>query len=112
MDNDISQRFKKQLGRNEERWYETNIMWKQFSPALPSNKTGNFGRHGSLLRKMRQDPKVLQQPDQIIRAQLKDGIVKRVSDDKSFGKEFYLQHRPVIREAAESTKINFGCFYS
>ena len=58
-DNDIYQRFKDQLGRNEEGWYETNIMWKQFSPALPSNKTGSFGRLGSLLRKLRKDPKLL-----------------------------------------------------
>ena len=58
-DNDIYQRFKDQLGRNEEGWYETNIIWKQFSPALPSNKTGSFGRLGSLLRKLRKDPKLL-----------------------------------------------------
>ena len=36
MDNDIYKRFMDQLGRNEKGWYETNIMWKQFSPALPS----------------------------------------------------------------------------
>ena len=61
--NDIYQRFKDRLGRNEEGWYETSIMWKQFSPALPSNKTGCLGRLGSLLRKLRKDPKLLQQYD-------------------------------------------------
>ena len=55
MDNDIYQRFKDKLGRNEEGWYETNIMWKQFSPALPSNKTGSLGQLGNLLKKMRKD---------------------------------------------------------
>ena len=104
-DNDIYQRFKDQLGWNEEGWYETNIMWKQFSPALPSNKTGSLEQLGSLLRKLRKDPKLLQQYDQIICDQLKDGIVERISDDKPLGKEFYLPHRPVIREAAESTKV-------
>ena len=95
----MDQRFKDQLGRNEERWYEANIMWKQFSPALPSNKTGSLGRLGSLLRKMRKDPRLLQQYDQIIRDQLKSGIAARVSDDKPIGKEFYPPHQPVIWEA-------------
>ena len=103
-DSEIYQRFKDQLGRNKEGWYETN-MWKQFSPAFRSNKTGSLGRLGSLLRKLRKDPKLLQQYDQIIRDQLKDGIVERVSDDKPLGKKFYLPHRPVIQEAAESTKV-------
>ena len=78
MDNDIYQRFKNQLGRNEEGWYESNIMWKQFSPALPSNKTGNLGRLKSLLRKMGKDLKLLQQYDKIIQEQLKDDIVERL----------------------------------
>ena len=59
VDNDIYQRFKGQLGRNEEGWYETNIMWKEFIPALPSNKTRSLGRLGSLLKKLRKDPKLL-----------------------------------------------------
>ena len=36
---------------------------------------------------------------------MKKGIVERVPDDKPFGKEFYQPHRPVIRQAAGSTKI-------
>ena len=95
-ENDIYQRFKDQLGRNEEGLYETNIMWKQFSPALSSNKTASLGRLESLQRKLRKDPKLLQQYDQKIRDQLKDGIAERVLDDKPFGKEFYLPHRSVI----------------
>ena len=53
VDNNINQRFKDQLGRNEEGWYETNIMRKQSSSVLPSNKTGSLGQLGSLLRKLR-----------------------------------------------------------
>ena len=105
LDNDIYQRFKDQLGKNEEGWYETNIMWKQFSPALPSNKTGSLGRLGSLLRKLRKAPKLLQQCDQIMRDQLNDDIVERVSDDMPFGKELYLPHQPVIGKTAVSAKV-------
>ena len=67
-------------------------MWKQFSPALPSNKTGSLGQLGGLLKKMRKDPKLLQHYDQIICDQLKNGIIERVLGGKPFGKEFYLPH--------------------
>ena len=108
VDNDIYQRLKDQLEINEEGWNETNIMWKQFSPALPSNKTGSLGRLRGLLRKLRKNPKLLQQYDQIIRDQLKGGIVKSVSDDKPFGKEFYLPHRPIVQEATANGRFHIG----
>ena len=38
-------------------------------------------------------------------AETEYAIVERVSDGKPFGKEFYLPHRPVIREGVESTKV-------
>ena len=86
-------------------------MWKQFSPASPLNKSESLGWLRSLQRKMKKDLRLLQQCNQIIGDQLKDSIVERVSEDKPFGKEFYLPHRPVIREAAESTKVRI-VFYS
>ena len=70
-------------------------MWKQFSPALLSNKTGSLERLNSLLRKMRKDLKLLQQYYQTIRDQLKNGILERISDEKPFDKKFYLPHRAV-----------------
>ena len=66
VDNTINQHFKDQLGRNEEGWYETNIMRKQSSSVLPSNKTGSLGQLGSLLRKLRKYLKLLQKYNQII----------------------------------------------
>ena len=41
--------------------------------------------------------------DAIIKDQLSQGIVERVQDE-SKGKEFYIPHKSVIRETAESTK--------
>ena len=39
---------------------------------------------------------------------MKDGIVERFLDHKPFSKDFYLPHRLVIREAAESTKVRIA----
>jgi hypothetical protein len=35
---------------------------------------------------------------------LEDGVVERVTESAQ-GKEFYLPHKPVVRESAESTKV-------
>lgn len=42
--------------------------------------------------------------DEVIQDQLSQGIVERVHSDPQ-GKEFYIPHKAVIRETAESTKI-------
>ena len=54
---------------------------------------------------MGKDLKLLQQYNKIMQEQLKDDIVERVSDDKPFGKYFYLPHQPASQEAVESTKV-------
>lgn len=43
--------------------------------------------------------------DRIIQDQLEQGIVERVTDEPHGEREFYLPHKPVVREAAESTKM-------
>ena len=45
--------------------------------------------------------------DKIVQEQINEGIIKKVREAKTSekGKEFYLSHRPVIRESAETTKI-------
>ena len=43
--------------------------------------------------------------DQVIQEQLAEGVVERVTEEVNFGqREFYLPHKAVIRENAESTK--------
>ena len=44
--------------------------------------------------------------DKVIQEQLEDRIVEKVSDiTPQKGKEFYLSHKAIIREDAESTKL-------
>ena len=102
---EVYQEFKEQLGRDETRSYETNLLWKANSPELPTNKLGSLHRLESLLKRLKKDPELLQQLDQIIQDQLKEGIIEEVSEDKVAGKEFYLPHKPVICQSAEGTKL-------
>ena len=45
--------------------------------------------------------------DKIIQEPISEGIIEKVSETKTSEKrkEFYLTHRPVIRESAEATKL-------
>ena len=47
---------------------------------------------------------LLEKYDEIIQEQLAEGIIEKVTDEPK-GKKFYIPHKPVIRESAESTKI-------
>ena len=84
---------------------QTNLLWKAKSPELPTNKLGSLRRLENLLKRLKKDPELFQQYGQIIRDQLKEGIIEEVSEGESTGKEFYLPHKPVIRQSAESIKL-------
>ena len=101
---EVYQEFKEQLGRDETSCYETNLLWKVNSPELPTNKLGSLRRLESLLKRLKKDRELFQQYDQIIRDQLKQGIIEEVSEDVPNGKEFYLPQKPVIRQSAKGTK--------
>ena len=109
---EVYQEFKEQLGRNETGCYETSLLWKANSPKLPTNKLGSLRRLESLLKRLKKVPELFQQDDQMIRDQLKEGIIEEVSEGKATGKEFYLPHKPVNRQSAQSTKsrIVFDAF--
>ena len=95
--------FKEQLTRSEEGWYETALPWKGNHPPLPTNREGSVRRLNSLVRKLRRTD-MLPEYDAVIREQLKDGIVEKAPAEVK-GREFYLPHRAVVRENAESTKL-------
>ena len=101
---EVYQEFKEQLGRDETGCYETNLLWKVNSPELPTNKLGSLRRLESLLKRLKEDRELFQQYDQIIRDQLKEGIIEEASEDVPNGKEFYLPQKPVIRQSAKGTK--------
>ena len=55
------------------------------------------------MKKLQGKPNLFEQYDGIIQEQIAEGVVEKVTG-KPAGKEFYLPHKPVIRESAESTK--------
>ena len=91
--------FKEQLTRSAEGWYETGLPWKGNHPTIPNNKAGSLKRLENTVRKG-----LLEQYDAIIKEQLVEGIIEP-AEEQFVGREFYILHKPVIRESAESTKL-------
>ena len=104
-DGKIYDEFQTQLGCSDEGWYETNLIWKEKHPPLNNNKSGSFGRLNNLLRNLIRNNQ-LETYDDIIREQQKAVIVETVDRNASCqNKEFYILHKAVIRELAQTTKV-------
>ena len=95
--------FREQLTRSEEGWYETGLPWKGNHPPLPNNYSGSLQRLSNLQRKLQLNG-LTDSYSEIIETQKAEGIVEVASQD-SQGVEFYIPHKPVVRESAESTKM-------
>ena len=101
-DSNVLGEFKEQLTRSDEGWYETALPWRPNHQPLLSNRDGSLGRLNSLLRKLKRT-NMLNEYDAVIRDQIEQGIVEKAPEEV-VGKEFYLPHRAVVRENAETTK--------
>ena len=99
----VYREFKEQLVRNEEGWYETGLPWRGNHPPLPSNKQGSLRRLTNLNKKLERHG-LTAEYDQIIREQKQQGIIEDCPLEPT-GTEFYIPHKPVIREEAASTKL-------
>ena len=94
------------MRQSDKGWYETGLMWKQGKENLKNNKTGSLRRLQNLIPKLEKSPKLLETYDNIIKTQLQEGIIEKV--DESIPPnvpEFYLPHKPVVKENAETTKV-------
>ena len=100
----VYKEFKDQLQRHPEGFCETSLIWKVGHPSLDNNKAGSLFRLKSLLGKLKEDPEKFEQYDNIIKEQLAEGVIERVTSQPN-GKKYYIPHKLVIRENAESTKM-------
>ena len=92
--------FPEQLKRSPEGWYETGFPWKGDHPPLPTNKSG---RLESLVKRLKKAGK-LDDYDAIIKEQLQEGIIEE-APLAATGQEFYIHHKAVVRESAETRKM-------
>ena len=101
--NTVHAEFKEQLERSPEGWYETGLPWKSNHPELLDNKQGSLNRLENLSRRLERKGQTSEY-DGIIKEQIEMNIVER-APEKVSGKEFYIPHKPVVRETAATTKM-------
>ena len=84
-----------------------SLPWKESHASLPDNYVLSVGRLKHLMHRLRKDPALLKEYDQIIREQEKLGIVETVdrSQPTEVGKVHYLSHHPVIRHDKLTTMV-------
>ena len=99
----VYEEFKEQLTRSDKGWYKTGLPWKGNHPPLPNNKEGSLRRLTSLIRKLEKTQSI-KDYDAVIQEQLAEGIVERAPSIVE-GQEFYIPHKAVVRETAETTKL-------
>ena len=95
--------FREQLSRNKAGWYETGLPWKGNHPPLPTNEQGSLRRLQTFRRKLQRFG-IEQEYAEIIEEQKTEGVVE-TADQEVQGVEFYIPHKLIIKEAAETTKI-------
>ena len=79
-------------------------MWKGNHPSLPSNEAGSLRRLTSLVKKLRSQG-ILERSDQVIQDQIKAGIVELLTGSATGQRHFYIPHKRVVRDSAETTKL-------
>ena len=100
---EVYKEFQEQLQRSSEKWYETTLPWKRNHRPLPNNKSGSLRRLENLANWLERSD-LFDQYDKVIKDQLEQGIVERANEVPE-GREFYIPHKPVVRDSAESTKL-------
>ena len=87
--------------------YSSKLLIKKHHEFIPDNYTTAFNRLKSLDKRMRNDPKLYQDYDDVIRDYISQGIVEIVDDAEEVeaGSVHYLPHRPVIKEDRQTTKV-------
>ena len=89
--------------------YEVSLPFKESHPILPDNFQVSQNRLISQLARLRKNPAILEQYDEVIREQIESGVVVVVEDDYdqpvALGKVHYIPHRGVIRQTSETTKL-------
>ncbi len=86
--------------------YEVSLPWKEFHDPLPNNYLLSQSRLRGLLHRLKQNPAIFHEYDEIIRTQLKNGIIEPASEIVSTSRKLhYLPHHAVIRNDKTTTKL-------
>ena len=104
----VFEKFKKELNRSKEGWYETGLIWRENKIPLGNNKCESLDQLKCLLKNLDQKQEEGEAYDSVIEDRLENSRIEEVTDTEinSSSNEFYMPHRAVVRENAESKKLH------
>ena len=79
--------------------------WKEGHDALTSNYNTCVTRLKSQVRKLKNNPTLLNEYDAIMKQQLESAVIEKVAELESADKIHYLPHLAVVRQSAVTTKL-------
>ena len=103
-ENSVEEKFEDTVSFNGER-YSVQLPWKSDRVNLQTNRSLCERRLNAQLKRLKKEPEVLKKYDDVIKDQIKQGIIEKVPDLPTGERIHFLPHHPVIRENAESTKV-------
>ena len=91
--------------------YTAKLPWKRDHPELPSNYDVSEKRTVNLIRRLQNDPPLLEKYDEIISEQERRGFIEKVnSDTPPTGPVHYIPHRPVKKDSTTTPiRIVYSC---
>ena len=87
--------------------HEVKMPWKEPHPLLPDNYGLARNRFNQLLLKLCKDRQLLLEFDELIKNQLKSGVMELMQTDsfRETGRVHYIPQHPVIRRDKDTTKV-------
>lgn len=73
--------------------------------SLPSNYELSLSRMKGQIRKLRKEPEVLEEYNEVIKEQLTSGVIESVTKLERADKVHYIPHLAVVRKEASTTKV-------
>ena len=106
-ENSVLETFKETVTFKNQR-YEVGLPWKEAHDPLPDNRGLSQRRLQSLLKRLSQKPKQLQEYDRVIKDQLDKGIIDKVDQSEKAQpchQILYLPHHCVVRKDKLTAKL-------
>ena len=102
--NEVHEEFVDSISFENDR-YSFKLPWKEGHDTLTSNCNTCVTRLKGQVRKLKNDPTLLNEYDGIMKQQLESGVIEKVAELESADKIHYLPHLAVVRKDAVTTKL-------
>ena len=104
----VEEQFISELKYDEDH-YTVSLPWREHHDILPDNYELSVARLNSTLKRLRKEPELLKEYNNVIEEQLKRGIIEEVKpnllEPAEVGRIHYLSHHAVVRKDATTTKV-------